>query len=760
MSFAQVRRPAPSCGRACRLEPLEDRRLLAGVPELVLDPATSSLPLSDIRFLTALGEDLYFSASSSETGRELWASDGTTQGVVLVKDVFPGPQSGLASAYTLTLNKTNGVLVFAGDDGEHGLELWHSLKAHFGERLNETPAAAADGQETGVVGALDEGPTGDAAAQDSERATLPESALAPSLAGANTPPQAAGGPTAAAAVDLLPDLITWSDEDRGYLHGWTVDASPTRTLLRLTTGMANIGTGPLELRGSASHPDGTQDVLQRIFRDDGTRFDRLAGTFVFHASHNHIHFEDFTEYNLRAVLPDNQVGEVVATSDKVSFCLVDFDDYDETLVGAPDVGAYHGCSSVQGISVGWADIYEEGLPDQWIDVTDVPAGQYWLEVIADPANHVLESNEDNNVARILIDYPPAAGLLPDRFEPNDSGGDSRNLGNGAELRHDDLTIHAVGNNDVYDWTAPRAGVLTVGIQFEHAQGDLSLLVYRDGPVEEIGLSISDTNVERVIVPVSAGAHYYFSVIGAGNATSPNYSLSLTVADEVAIHPADAMEPNNTVGRATRLASADVVLQDLSIHSTTEVDWFRWVAPTSGPLQVSAEFSQAAGNLDLLVYDRQSRLLGSSTSLTDQEHVTLPAVAGQIFLFKVVGRDYGTSPAYSLIVDGPEVIPGDADLDGDVDLEDFAALKTAFGSKGEGIKTDFNRDRQVDLSDFGLLKANFSALVAGPPATALGHAARTRPVARDPRVGQEAHSFALAIEAAFEQGQDELWWQKH
>lgn len=54
-------------------------------------------------------------------------------------------------------------------------------------------------------------------------------------------------------------------------------------------------------------------------------------------------------------------------------------------------------------------------------------------MIADPANQVLESNEDNNVARILIDYPPPAALPPDRFEPNDSGEQSRNLGNGAEF---------------------------------------------------------------------------------------------------------------------------------------------------------------------------------------------------------------------------------------------------------------------------------------------------------------------------------------
>ncbi len=54
-------------------------------------------------------------------------------------------------------------------------------------------------------------------------------------------------------------------------------------------------------------------------------------------------------------------------------------------------------------------------------------------------------------------------------------------------------------------------------------------------------------------------------------------------------------------------------------------------------------------------------------------------------------------------------PGDADGDGDVDLDDFAILKTNFGrtgvtaGAGEG---DFDGDGDVDLDDFAILKTNF------------------------------------------------------
>ena len=54
------------------------------------------------------------------------------------------------------------------------------------------------------------------------------------------------------------------------------------------------------------------------------------------------------------------------------------------------------------------------------------------------------------------------------------------------------------------------------------------------------------------------------------------------------------------------------------------------------------------------------------------------------------------------------IPGDANLDGTVDLQDFGLLKANFGTTTGAVwaQGDFNDDGAVDLQDFGLLKANF------------------------------------------------------
>jgi ELWxxDGT repeat protein len=70
-----------------RIEPLENRLLLALTPELVADIAVGA---SAPDKLTGMNGTLYFSAFNDSTGRELWKSDGTAGGTQLVRDLAPG----------------------------------------------------------------------------------------------------------------------------------------------------------------------------------------------------------------------------------------------------------------------------------------------------------------------------------------------------------------------------------------------------------------------------------------------------------------------------------------------------------------------------------------------------------------------------------------------------------------------------------------------------------------------------------------------
>src|SRR5882672_7057292 len=68
----------------------------------------------------AAGPGLFFAASDGVSGVELWKTNGTDVGTVLVKDINPGPGNSAPLGFTVF----NGALYFAANDGASGFELW------------------------------------------------------------------------------------------------------------------------------------------------------------------------------------------------------------------------------------------------------------------------------------------------------------------------------------------------------------------------------------------------------------------------------------------------------------------------------------------------------------------------------------------------------------------------------------------------------------------------------------------------------------
>ena len=72
--------------------------------------------------LVGVGGTLFFAAGDGSHGRELWRSDGSRAGTVLVKDIDPDGNG--REPYSLT--GAGGTLFFTADDGTHGQRLWKS----------------------------------------------------------------------------------------------------------------------------------------------------------------------------------------------------------------------------------------------------------------------------------------------------------------------------------------------------------------------------------------------------------------------------------------------------------------------------------------------------------------------------------------------------------------------------------------------------------------------------------------------------------
>ncbi|MCX8037753.1 MAG: hypothetical protein N3D11_12050 [Candidatus Sumerlaeia bacterium] len=74
---------------------------------------------------------VYFTADDSWSGEELWKTDGTAAGTVLVQDIYPGEHSSSVN-YLVGMN---GMLYFSANDGIHGAELWKSNGSRSGTVL-------------------------------------------------------------------------------------------------------------------------------------------------------------------------------------------------------------------------------------------------------------------------------------------------------------------------------------------------------------------------------------------------------------------------------------------------------------------------------------------------------------------------------------------------------------------------------------------------------------------------------------------------
>src|SRR5205085_1636932 len=73
--------------------------------------------------LTNVNGTAYFTADDGVNGNELWKSDGTASGTVLVKDIAVGNSGSFPS----NLTNVNGTVYFTADgDGVNGPELWKS----------------------------------------------------------------------------------------------------------------------------------------------------------------------------------------------------------------------------------------------------------------------------------------------------------------------------------------------------------------------------------------------------------------------------------------------------------------------------------------------------------------------------------------------------------------------------------------------------------------------------------------------------------
>lgn len=237
---------------------------------------------------------------------------------------------------------------------------------------------------------------------------------------------------------LMPDIITATSMLQDTF--WQREVF---NMLRVTNSCANIGYGPMEIVGTGIWvcndsivsgpgrcPDSTfakQKITQRVFvKNAGVGFfdfkDTLVGTMQFHSDlgHNHLHVDDWTVNTLRLRGPGSDASKwpIVGSGNKVSFCI-----YDHLVCGGtfkncqyysdmnlyaslPNNGLGNGFTTcgtaVQGMSVGYSDIYDWSLAGQEVVFDSLCNGNYYLVSEFDPNKRFVDGNRTNNVSVVPV----------------------------------------------------------------------------------------------------------------------------------------------------------------------------------------------------------------------------------------------------------------------------------------------------------------------------------------------------------------------
>ncbi len=512
------------------------------------------------------------------------------------------------------------------------------------------------------------------------------------------------------ALDTPPDAGLWEARLADAYVGTTQSGEdpPNAPAIRMSTVSINRGPGRLELRGGEVIGS-QQRVYQRVYRDDGSFYDREAGWFVYHASHGHIHFEDWTVFRLRERLPNGGVGPVLRTGAKTSFCILELDTWDSTLNGYNTPPSYGSCGQIQGLRPGRADIYSSSLSGQYIFIgagannnpPAVPNGTYWLEGEIDPDNLVLEADETNNISRVLVAIGPPPATVPDAYENNDSmtitngrpegAANSPNLGLVLKNRvienlsmDDDndyyrVKLHATTAADYVKVMSPYLRTGNINMRLLNSAGTV------------LKESNGSYNYEYISLSGLAAGTYYIHVIKGSTNDNPNYTLE--------IEPGGNLPPNITV---TQPAAPGV-----------------WVERSMEPFPVAWNGTDPEGDPKFasLFMDR-NRVFGA-TNIPIDGYQSLPGNSGSVFV-NTVGMGLGKWFVFVRASDGGAFndvwapgyvgiyMKGDLNFDGIVNKVDVYLLNRyapSFQNLPEGYNpiADMDRDGDVDGLDLKFMK---------------------------------------------------------
>ena len=280
-------------------------------------------------------------------------------------------------------------------------------------------------------------------------------------------------------------------------------------------------------------------------------------------------------------------------------------------------------------------------------------------------SYILGVNSYNikeSTYRLTFDTPEDTEepLKDDAYEPNNSEDRATELiASSGSLYLDDLNLSNNNDIDWYEVDIP-ANIIdgsyirfnsldeTESIKITFKNKESEYILYRDESLQTFTeLDLSNFLEGSYLIQVS------------GEQTNYNLDLKIVQDSENTLVQPDRFENNNssTDAELIRLDNKSILLEDLTIHETTDSDWFRFSIPDGSTESsgITIQFNNSEGDLDLELHevysDSETRLINTSAGTSDEEFIGFEGLTAGEYAARVYAYS-GTSSEYSLAIDLP------------------------------------------------------------------------------------------------------------
>ena len=238
----------------------------------------------------------------------------------------------------------------------------------------------------------------------------------------------------------------------------------------------------------------------------------------------------------------------------------------------------------------------------------------------------------------------AASCPDDGFEENDS----RERASTVSAGRIDGLISCDGDDDFFAITLGAGAELTVTTTFSDADGDIDLQL-QDAEGRVLTASTSVTDNEEISLTVADSGTYFIRVLMFADAGGPgaNYTLDVdVVGGDTSSCRDDAYEDNDT--RATAEVVRDGLLTGL-VTCPGDADYFAIDLSAGDELDVFASFSDAAGDIDIQLYNTDGTVVGRGLTVSDDEEINYVATRSGRYVVHVymLGDDDVPGNTYEL-----------------------------------------------------------------------------------------------------------------